>query len=131
MFGEPEDVNGECNACLFLGDNYGDNHTTIRCQLPLNHEGLHQEQFERRGHPVTITWAVDEREKCNHGCGQWKHTHRDEAIECPKDADGHNISTCAFCHPDREPHPCPDCGTMIYTSRHYYDCLNKNQSTEP
>lgn len=32
MYGEPEDVDGECNARLYIGDNYGDNHATMRCQ---------------------------------------------------------------------------------------------------
>ena len=106
MFGEPNDVEGECNACLFIADNYGDNSATIRCQLPLNHEGQHRETFERHGGPVTIAWTVDERRRCDHGCGQWEHQHGREDITCPKDAEDHEYSECAFCHPKREAKIC-------------------------
>lgn len=33
MFGPPEDKPGECNARLFIGDDFGDNTTTMRCGL--------------------------------------------------------------------------------------------------
>lgn len=94
MFGEPQDVDGECNARLFIADNYGDNSATIRCQLAPNHEGSHREQFEREGGQVTITWIADERRKCDHDCGQWEHDHRSETIQCPRDADDHEYSDC-------------------------------------
>jgi len=61
MFGKPEDVEGECNAHLYLGDDYGDNQTTIRCQLPKGHEGPHTEWFYRGEGKVTIAWEKDER----------------------------------------------------------------------
>jgi len=116
MFGEPSDVEGECNACLFIADNYGDNSATIRCQLAPNHEGLHREQFEREGGAVTITWAVDERKKCDHGCGRWRHDHHrdDESIACPKDADDHEFSDCAYCHPGEEAKTCAACSKPYY-----------------
>ena len=116
MFGEPDDVEGECNACLFIADNYGDNSATIRCQLPLNHEGQHREDFKRHGGPVTITWTVDERTRCDHGCGQWRHNHGREDITCPKDADDHEFSECAFCHPNKKAQICGLCQTT-----HYYE----------
>jgi hypothetical protein len=119
MFGEPKDESEECNAHLYIADNYGDNSSTIRCQLAPGHDGPHREEFERQGQPVVITWVVDERRRCDHGCGQWKHAHDDESVKCPKDADDHSFSTCAFCHPGREPHPCEACGALLYTSRHY------------
>jgi hypothetical protein len=62
MFGPPEDVKGECNARLYLGDDYGDNVCTVRCPLPENHKLPHQEEFKRGGMPVLITWHVDEEE---------------------------------------------------------------------
>ena len=52
MYGEPEDVNGECNKRLHIGDNFGDNHATMRCQLAPGHAGLHQERYDG----VTVTW---------------------------------------------------------------------------
>lgn len=58
--GEPNDVPGECNAHLYIGDNFGDNHATMRCQLPHGHEGRHQEVF--RYGTVEVTWENDERD---------------------------------------------------------------------
>jgi hypothetical protein len=87
MFGEPSDVDGACNARLFIADNYGDNSATIRCQLAPGHDGPNREQFERQG-PVTITWTVDERERCDHGCGQWDHDHEDYAVVATAHIDG-------------------------------------------
>lgn len=63
MWGEPKDVEGQCNAHLYIADNYGDNHATIRCQLCPGHDGPHKEEFKREGKPVIITWEVDEKEK--------------------------------------------------------------------
>ena len=124
MFGEPRDKEGECNARLFIGDNYGDNSTTIRCQLAPNHTGLHQEQYEsQKGGLVTITWVADERKKCDHGCGQWEHAHRDESISCPRDADDHEYSDCAYCHPNEEGKTCAECDkTYYYEGGHKRNC---------
>ena len=63
MFGAPKDVDGDCNARLFLGDDYGDNVCTIRCALAPNHNGLHEERFERGEGPAIIQWEIDERGK--------------------------------------------------------------------
>lgn len=63
MFGEPEDIDGECNAHLYIGDNFGDNHATMRCQLEPGHDGPHKEEFERNRKPVIVTWYFDEREE--------------------------------------------------------------------
>ena len=69
MFGPPEDVDGECNAKLYLGDDYGDNHCTIRCGLPVGHDGDHEEAFNRgEDARVFLQWQRDEREDCEfHG----------------------------------------------------------------
>ena len=58
-----KNVEGECNARLYLGDDYGDNVCTIRCRLPAGHDGPHREEFKRGGKPVVITWEVDERDE--------------------------------------------------------------------
>ncbi len=50
-----------CEAILYIADDYGDNEATIHCQLPEGHELPHKEEFERRGMPVLITWYADER----------------------------------------------------------------------
>jgi len=61
MWGEPPDVEGECNARLYVGDTFGDNHSTFRCQLKPGHEGRHQEKHgEAAGNPVEVTWKMDE-----------------------------------------------------------------------
>lgn len=59
-YGEPEDEPGECNARLYVADNYGDNHATMRCQREPGHKGLHEERF--KGRDVVVTWAEDERQ---------------------------------------------------------------------
>ena len=61
MFGRPKDIEGECNAHLYLGDDWGDNVCTIRCQLPKGHRGLHKERGRLLENPFTITWYKDER----------------------------------------------------------------------
>jgi hypothetical protein len=63
MFGSPEDVEGQCNAHLYISDDFGDNSATMRCQLTPNHEGPHKEVFQRFAKPVEITWYQDEKEK--------------------------------------------------------------------
>ena len=61
--GTPDDVSGECNAHLYIADDYGDNHATMRCSLEEGHDGPHREEFSRGGdEPVTVEWHVDERE---------------------------------------------------------------------
>lgn len=62
MFGEPEDTEGECNARLYIGDNFGDNHATMRCELLPGHGGLHKESYTvPMGGEVVVTWEKDER----------------------------------------------------------------------
>jgi len=61
------DVPGECNARLYIGDDYGDGTATMRCKLPAGHTGPHSESFTRSTflppgrQTVTITWEIDER----------------------------------------------------------------------
>ena len=69
MFGPPKDVEGKCNARLFLADDYGDNNCTIMCQLEPNHFSLHKETFMRTWlidgrrvvSEIVITWQEDEK----------------------------------------------------------------------
>ncbi len=63
--GTPEDVHGDCNAHLYIGDDYGDNHATMRCQLPPGHASEHEEKFGSEPQSVVVRWTVDEREKPN------------------------------------------------------------------
>jgi len=72
MFGEPEDVEGQCNARLYVGDIHGEGHATFRCQLKPGHEGLHQEKYDAGDdnfpNPVTVTWEQDQSIVCEkHG----------------------------------------------------------------
>ena len=61
-------MSDKCGACLFLGDDYGDNTCTIKCGLEPEHIGLHQKVFVRKDQHVTITWHTDERYNCEkHG----------------------------------------------------------------
>lgn len=61
-YGEPIDVLGECNAHLYIGDNFGDNHATMRCKLPKGHEGEHKEEYLSGGEPVVVIWLENERD---------------------------------------------------------------------
>lgn len=52
-----------CTGRLSIGDNYGDNEATMRCQLPKGHKGPHQEKWSgfgsRRGliFDAKLTWT--------------------------------------------------------------------------
>jgi len=64
MFGPQGDVAGECNAHLYIGDDFGDNHATMRCQLPKGHIGVHRETFTRsEAGTIIVTWENDEGDK--------------------------------------------------------------------
>lgn len=58
-----------CGAALFIGDDFGDNSATMRCQLTEGHDDvLHVERFSRGEHEIVVTWPHDERERCKvHG----------------------------------------------------------------
>lgn len=57
-----ENVEGECNAQLHIADDYGDNHATMRCQLPKDHTGAHREAYSSLvGGQVVVMWEKDER----------------------------------------------------------------------
>ena len=60
MFGPPEKIEGNCNARLYLSDDYGDNSCTVQCNLPQGHVGEHCESFLRGDKPVKITWDFNE-----------------------------------------------------------------------
>jgi len=63
-YGEPKDVAGKCNARLEIGDNFGDNHATMRCQLEPGHRGNHRETYKTRSAgEVTVEWEKDERKE--------------------------------------------------------------------
>lgn len=65
MFNGPQPENeGKCNAVLRVGDDFGDNSATFRCQLEPNHDDLHKETWGEEGDKKTITWEKDERETC-------------------------------------------------------------------
>ncbi len=75
MYGEPKDVDGECNARLSIADDAGDGSGTMRCQLETGHEGSHREVYNRlivsyddepmseAGAEVVVTWYGCEREE--------------------------------------------------------------------
>jgi len=65
-----EQVIKKCEALLILGDDYGDNPITFRCQLKEGHRGMHVEIndfFE-----FVIVWNGDSRVKCEF-CGKLIH----------------------------------------------------------
>ena len=93
MYGEPEDVQGECNARLFIGDIHGDGHATMRCQLKPDHTGPHQERYNAGDDAfpnwVTVTWEQDETVVCEkHG--------RQQIV--PPDPDYPDAPACEGCN---------------------------------
>lgn len=98
------DVPGQCNAHLYIGDDFGDNSATIRCQLPFGHEGAHIEKFSRgEGAAVTVTWDKDERcwtyteLPADYFDGTESQEYRQWVLESHKDS-------CHRCYKTREEH---------------------------
>ena len=60
LFGEPKDVEGACNAHLYIGDNSGDNHATMRCKRSKGHVGAHEEYW--MSDKAVVRWDEDERD---------------------------------------------------------------------
>lgn len=133
MDGEPSDVENECNARLFIADNYEDGTATMRCQLAPGHEGLHKEEFKHgKGDAiniVVITWSKDERVMCDHGCGHWDHDHHGSSstFSCPKNSYDHEFAECAYCCPGMEAKTCAACGKTVYDKDMHetYDCRQR------
>jgi hypothetical protein len=87
-----EDIEGQCNARLILGDDFGDNHCTFRCQLEPDHSGQHQEKHNQ-GDDEDPNWVVV----------QWDNDH---TIVCEKHGrvakfDGQ----CEQCYNENHPEP--------------------------
>jgi hypothetical protein len=106
MLGEPKDVEGECNARLYLGDDHGDNDVTFRCRLEPGHPGVHRETFG--GAPGGNNLVVVE----------WQ---RDQSAVCPRcgkrsPAEQLQDGTCCF--------TCPGCGET--RSYHWHGALNED-----
>lgn len=55
--GPPKDGEGRCNARLSIGDDYGDNSATMRCQLEPGHSGAHSEEWHHEPEKkAVVTW---------------------------------------------------------------------------
>ena len=60
LFGPSKDIKGKCNARLIIGDDHGDNHATMKCQLPERHDGLHEEKYASiESGKVVVTWEME------------------------------------------------------------------------
>jgi hypothetical protein len=139
MFGEPKDTENECNARLFIADNYGDGTATMRCQLVPGHDGPHKEEFSRdkdsdEANTVVITWTRDERQMCDHGCGHWDHEHHGSSsdFECLKVSYDHDTAACTYCCPGMPALTCAACGKTIYDEYMHgkYDCPKRPDAEE-
>jgi hypothetical protein len=62
MYGPPKNVEGECNARLSIGDDYGDNSCTMRCSLAPGHPGPHTEVWGGAERRSCVTWNHDDTE---------------------------------------------------------------------
>lgn len=94
--GEPDDIEGECNAHLYIADNYGDSHGTMRCGLKPGHEGMHDETYRHRDGRVTVKWDGDDRAT-------------DEDTECSL-CDGAGCKACDASFLPSE--KCCECGSL-------------------
>ena len=56
---ELRDVPGECNARVYLRDEFEDERIEIRCRLPAGHEGEHRVECHTVGNAL-IVWDTDE-----------------------------------------------------------------------
>lgn len=86
LFGPAPDIPGECNARLYVGDDYGDNRATFRCEMKAGHRGVHIEVF--RGGTCKIIWRHDAREDDDEH-EDWvdeRHEDAEEEYEESKDA---------------------------------------------
>lgn len=72
----------KCSAILELADDYGDNISTMHCQLPEGHEGQHFEKGTKGG-GFEILWSEDDREEC---------------IICKKKIEPDKHHGCTICH---------------------------------
>lgn len=76
-----------CGAVLRISGDFGDGESTFKCQLPIGHEGDHQEIFNQPDvdgkNPVTIRWPIDCRVECAK-CGNLttKDWHCESKHEC-------------------------------------------------
>ena len=110
MGDSPKDVEGECGAWLFIADDHGDNHATMRCKLPKEHRGPHREVYMNDDHPVMITWETDDSYLCP--------KHGRVAFEMDDDF------PCGKCY--RELPDCPKCEGQGFLEKDgdYIDCTN-------
>lgn len=51
---------GICHAVCYIGDDFGDNSATFRCQLEKLHSDMHEEKFQRDGRQFSMRWEGDE-----------------------------------------------------------------------
>lgn len=100
----PKDVEGECNARLYIGDDNGDGTATMRCQLAPEHEPPHQETFERRGKPVIVTW---------YGC--CREEEKQFEAEYHADMEAQGLRYCESCLDWFEDEACPICPGEDYS----------------
>lgn len=129
MYGPPKDKPNECNARMFLGDDWGDNRCTIRCSLARGHEGRHVEAFKSEQHGrVRISWAMDARFTCErHGIQADDHCHI--CSEAPVMCSVHGMQDHFMCHKcfDEGPFVCPVHGEQDNN----YECSEDGCEHEP
>ena len=63
-----KDVEGECNARIYILEDYGGDESAagVRCSLPAGHEGLHKESSydKYKAGNIIVQWENDSRERC-------------------------------------------------------------------
>lgn len=78
------DGKGRCPAILQIGDDYGDNHSTVRCGLGDAHAGPHVETGRIAGNPFRISWEGDMRAVCEVCGGRTEESTLCKSLDCCK-----------------------------------------------
>ncbi len=96
MSDSTKDIESECNARLYLADDYGDNPCTFRCRLSPGHLGEHTVIFATKNDSIPyramISWHEDESSKCSACKGSFPtgSVEKDLCIDC-------DVRECSSC----------------------------------
>lgn len=116
MFDQTTNIPTKCGACLYLGDDFGDNTATLRCTEPIEHHPPHRKLYVRRdgSQRIEVTWTEDEREQCAE-CKM--------KVDSTAYCDGCKNDLCIPCLDKRQPSNCTTCyGTFCEKCRPLHEC---------
>lgn len=127
-----------CGAILYIGDDYGDNSTTMRCQLMEGHVPPCKEVYDKdrdgASQHVEVTWTADERETCEKCSVRAEHEDTTFCYDCERKLclpcygvqSSEDISHCEKCYSvicgNCQPsHACLPCGCHKHRTHEEHD----------